>query len=295
MYDAPMFGLSPRAQILLTALLFSTGGAAIKAATLSSWQIASFRSGLAAIVLMLGARHLRGFSRTTLLVGVAYAATLTSFVMANRLTTAANSVFLQATAPLYIALVGPWVLGEFMRRRDLPLVFAIAIGIVMLFLGRQDDSLTAPDRAMGNLIGVFSGCCWALTVIGLRWVEKREPGGTGGPARAAAITGNVIACVACLPFALPVSNISLHDGLVVGYLGIFQIGLAYLLLTRAIRHVPAVDASLLLLAEPAFSPLWAWLFHNESPGGWPLAGGALILGSATWKTWQDARRAGSSA
>jgi len=128
-------------------------------------------------------------------------------------------------------------------------------------------------------------------VIGLRWLEKRDPASRGTAAGSAAITGNLVACLACLPAALPVPGLSAQDAAALVYLGVFQVGLAYVFLTRAIRHVPAVDASLLLLLEPALSPLWAWLLHRESPGAWPLAGGALILGATVLKTWRDAREA----
>ena len=281
--------LSARAQILLTALLFSTGGAAIKAVSLSNWQVASFRSGIAAVVLLLAVRRLPRFTIPTLAVGAAYASTLITFVTANKLTTAANSVFMQATAPLYIALLAPFALGEYVRRRDVPVLVAIGAGMALLFAGSQVPSATAPNRALGNLVGVVSGFCWCLTVMGLRWVEKRDPSAAGTAAGTAAITGNIIACLVCLPLALPVSGLSIRDAAGIGYLGVFQVGLAYVLLTRAIRHVPAVDAALLLLVEPALSPLWAWIVHRESPGCWPLVGGALILSAATWKTWRDAR------
>ncbi len=283
--------LSARAQILLTALLFSTGGAAIKAVSLTNWQIASFRSGIAAVVLLLAVRRLPRLSPPTLMVGGAYAATLVTFVSANKLTTAANSVFLQATAPLYIALLAPFLLGEHLRRRDVPLLGAIGAGMLLLFVGSSTPSAIAPDRTLGNTVGVISGFCWCLTVMGLRWLEKRDAAAGGSAAGTAAITGNVIACLACLPLALPLSGVTLRDAAGVGYLGVFQVGLAYVLLTRAIRHVPAVDASLLLLVEPALSPLWAWLLHREAPGFWPLAGGALIIGAAAWKTWRDAHDA----
>jgi len=281
--------LSARARILVTALLFSTGGAAIKAVSLTNWQIASFRSGIAAVVLLLAVRRLPRLSGPTLAVGLAYAATLTTFVTANKLTTAANSVFLQATAPLYIALLAPMLLGEHVRRRDIPVLAAIAGGMLLLFAGNAAPSATAPNRALGNAIGVVSGLCWCLTVMGLRWVEKRDPAAMGGAAGAAALTGNIVACLACLPLAWPLPEVAVRDVLGVGYLGVFQVGLAYVLLTRAIRHVPAVDASLLLLAEPAFSPVWAWLVHREAPGLWPLLGGVVILGATAWKTWRDAR------
>ncbi len=281
----------PRALILLTALLFSTGGAAIKAVSLGHWQVASFRSGIAAMVLLFAVRRLPRLSAPTMLVGATYAATLVTFVTANKFTTAANSVFLQATAPLYIALLAPVLLGEHLRRRDLPVLGAIATGMLLLFAGSGEASATAPNRALGNAIGVVSGACWCGTVMGLRWLEKRDPASGGTAAGTAAITGNIVACLACLPMALPVPGLSAQDAAGLIYLGAFQVGLAYVFLTRAIRHVPAVDASLLLLLEPALSPLWAWLLHRESPGAWPLAGGALILGATVLKTWRDAREA----
>ncbi|MGH7585251.1 MAG: DMT family transporter, partial [Gemmatimonadales bacterium] len=103
--------LRSRLELLGAAAIFSTGGAAIKATTLTSWQVASFRSGIAAIaVLALVAASRRGWSWRTLVVGTTYAVTLTLFVVANKLTTSANAIFLQATAPLYLLLLGPWLL-----------------------------------------------------------------------------------------------------------------------------------------------------------------------------------------
>jgi drug/metabolite transporter (DMT)-like permease len=285
---ARMLRVPARAQILLAALLISTAGTVIKALTLTNWQIASLRSGIAVVVLAIGVGRLRGFSRSTLVVGVAYATMMITFVSANKLTTAANTVFLQGTAPLYIALLGPWILKEHVRRRDMPVLAAIACGMLLLFAGSASPSATAPNRALGNAVGAVSGFCWCLTVIGLRWVEKRAPSARGDAAGAAAITGNVIVCLACLPLAWPISHTAVPDLGGVAYLGVFQVGLAFLLLTRAIQHVPAVDASLLLLVEPALSPVWAWIVHREAPGFWPLMGGALIISASAWKTWRDA-------
>ncbi len=278
-----------RAAILLTALLFSTGGAAIKAVSLTSWQIASLRSGVAAAVLLLAVRKLPRLTAPTALVGAAYAATLVTFVTANTLTTAANAVFLQAAAPLYIALLAPWLLGEHLRRRDLPVLAAIAAGMALLVAGSGAPTVTAPNRALGNAVGLVSGVCWSLTVMGLRWIAKRDPHAGGIAAGSAALTGNIIACLATLPLALPLHAVAPRDAAGIAYLGLFQVGLAYVLLTRAIRHVPAVDASLLLLLEPALSPLWAWLLHREAPGFWPLLGGACILGATVRKTWREAK------
>jgi drug/metabolite transporter (DMT)-like permease len=284
--------MSARGQILLTALLMSTGGAGIKAVSLTNWQIASFRSGIAAVVVLLAVRRPPSFTAPMLLVGAAYAATVVTFITANTLTTAANTVFFQGTAPLYLAILGPLVLGERLPRRDVPLLVAIAAGMALLVGGRDVPLSTAPDPALGNAIGIVSGGCWSLTLLGLRWLEKRDPASGGAAAGNAAVVGNLLAFAGCLPLALPVSGVGAGDVAGVAYLGVVQVGLAYVLLTRSIPHVPAVDASLLLLAEPALSPCWAWLLHGETPGLWPLAGGILIIGAAAWKALRAGRAAG---
>jgi drug/metabolite transporter (DMT)-like permease len=279
-----------RASLLVTALLFSTGGAAIKATTLSNWQIVTWRSAIAAVMLWLFAGRRVRLTKATLIVALAQAGTMVTFVTANKLTTAASSVFFQGTAPLYIALIGPWWLGERLPRRDYPVLLAIAAGIGLLFIGTPTDAATAPHPTLGNIVGTVSGCCWALTVMGLRWMTKHEAAASNAAA-SATVLGNVLACLVCAPMAWPLAGIGAQDLGIVVYLGVFQVGLSYLLLGRSLAKVPAVDASLLLLAEPAFSPFWAWLVHGELPGAWPLLGGVLIVGSTTWKTWRDRRTA----
>jgi DME family drug/metabolite transporter len=277
-----------RFEILGAALLFSTGGAAVKATELTGWQVAGFRSGVAALALLLlvpAAR--RGWTWHVLPVGAAYAATLVLFVSANKLTTAANAIFLQAAAPLYVLLLSPLLLREPIRRRDLAFMAVVVAGLVVFFVGAEEPATTAPDPRTGNVLGFLSGVCYALTLMGLRWMGRRGEDGNALPTVAA---GNVIAFLACLPVALPLAAGPV-DWAVVGYLGVFQVAAAYILLTAGIRHLSALEASALLLLEPALSPLWAWLVHGERPGAWALAGGALILGATTVKTWQDARRA----
>jgi DME family drug/metabolite transporter len=278
-----------RLQLLVTACLFSTGGAAIKAAEFTSWQIAGLRSGVAALAIFLllpASRQLRrGTLGITLLVALAYAATLLLFVLANRLTTAANTIFLQSTAPLYILLLSPLLLREQIHRRDLWFMGAIALGMALFFLGRQRTFATAPDPVRGNLLAVFSGMTYAAMLMGLRWMGTR-----GGAPAAAAMIGNLVAFFIALPIMLPLGQHRTSDWVVILYLGIFQIGLAYSLLSRAIPHVPALEASLLLFLEPALNPLIAWGVHGEYPGAWALLGGALIMGAMAVKSWIDSRR-----
>jgi drug/metabolite transporter (DMT)-like permease len=280
-------GSAARFRLAAAALLFSTGGAAIKSAQFDAWQIAGFRSGVAALTLLLclpAAR--RRWSWRAALVGVSYAATLVLFVLANRLTTAANTIFLQSTAPLYLLLLGPWLLQEPIRRRDLLVMAAVGVGLLLFFVGAQLPGATAPDPGRGNLLAALSGICWALTLAGLRWMGRREPDGGG---LAAVVIGNLLAFVGCLPLALPLGSHPPGDWGTILYLGIVQIGLAYVLVTSALEQLPAFEASLILLLEPALNPLFAWLVHGEIPGGWALAGGAMILLATTVKAWVDSR------
>jgi len=268
----------PSLQIAGAALLFSTGGAAIKASSLSSWQIAGGRSLIAALVLlMLLPEARRGWSRRSALVSLAHAATMFLYVAANKLTTAANTIFLQDTAPFYVLILSPLLLKEPIRPRDILLMIVILLGLGMFFLGTELPQTTAPDPLTGNALAAVAGAAWALTILGLRWLARTEAGTSG--AIPAVVKGNLLACLCCLPFGLPVADASVKDIAVVGYLGVFQVGLAYVLLTRGVAAVPALTTAILLLIEPVFTPVWTFMQHGEVPGIWAIAGGTLILGA----------------
>ncbi len=288
--------LPARVRIIAAAALFSTGGAAIKACSLTALQVACFRSGIAALTLLaLMPSTRRRWSWRTLVVGAAYAATMIFFVQANKLTTAASAIFLQSTAPLYLLLLGPWLLREPVRRRDIVFMAALGAGLALFFVGVDPMGASAPAPMAGNIFGLLCGVSWALTVTGLRWAARGDgPGGGPDGVTTAALmvfAGNTIACLVCLPGALPLSGATLADGVTVLYLGVFQIAVAYILLTGGMRHVLALEASLLLLVEPVLNPVWAWLVQSETPGPWTLAGGGIILGATALRTWSDARRA----
>ncbi len=274
--------------LVAAGLLFSTGGAAIKAASLTGWQVASFRSGLAAVVLLAALPNARRRWHWRMLpVAAAYAATLILFVLANRLTTSANAIYLQATAPLYLLLIGPFLLHEPVRRADLFYILAVGAGLALFFAGRDAVAITAPDPPHGNLLALASGVTYALMLAGLRW-HGRRGGEDSGIAIVAA--GNLIAFLAALPMALPLHTFSARDAAVILYLGAAQIGLAYWCLTRAIRHVPAFEATTMLQVEPALNPVWTWLVHGEQPSPWALAGGAVIVSATLLNTWYGRRR-----
>ncbi|MBA3891658.1 MAG: DMT family transporter [Gemmatimonadaceae bacterium] len=267
---------SDRLRIIAAATLFSTGGAAIKATALTGWQVASFRSGLAALaVFLLVPAARRGWSPRVAAVSVVYALTMVLFVSSNKATTAANAIFLQSTAPLYILVLAPLLLKEKVRRSDYATMAALAVGLVLVVIGLPPASATAPNPVLGNGLALVSGVSWALTLMGLRWLGASD-GGTSATL-STVVGGNALAFLLCLPFALPVVNATAVDAAVVGYLGLVQIGLAYVLMTRGISGVPAVEASMLLLLEPALNPIWAWAVHGERPGTLPLIGGAVIM------------------
>jgi len=309
--------LAPRLQLLAAAALFSTGGAAVKAVHFSGWQVACLRSTIAGAALLLLLPQVRR-RPTARMLGVAacYAATMILFVLANKLTTAASTIYLQSTAPLFVLLLGPWLLGERVRRGDLLSMAAIALGLLLLVTGLEPASATAPRPLRGNLLAALSGLTWALTIMGLRALgrggrsaaapvagaaghgrlgaagaDRDAPDPPGGDAIVAAFWGNVLAAAAALPLSLPLPPSRAADWLVLAFLGLFQIALAYVLLSRGVGGVPALEASLLLLLEPVLNPLWAWLVHGERIGPRVLAGGAMILAATLLNSWHDARLA----
>lgn len=279
--------MKARLQLVLAALCFSTAGAAIKWCAFGPSQIAAIRAlvaMLAILVLIPESRH--RWSWRVGLVGVGYAAAGLLFVFANKLTTAANTVFLQATNPLFVVALAPWLLKERVQAADLAFMGVLTVGLTLLFVGGHRHFATAPDPVVGNVLAAGSAVAWAFTVTGYRWLARQ--GGAGhGPIAAAAACGNLIVFLVCVPGALPFAAGRAIDWVIVIYLGVFQLGLAYVFLSRAIVQVPALEASLFLLVEPVLSPVWAWLAHGETPGPLAAIGGIVILTATALKSWRD--------
>jgi drug/metabolite transporter (DMT)-like permease len=269
--------LRSRLYLLAAAVLWSTAGAAVKLSSLSAWQLASGRSLIAALVLSLAIPSGRRLpSRRGLLAAVAYAATVVSFIIANKLTTSANAIFLQDTAPLYVLLLSPLVLRERPSRGELAAVPVFLLGLSLFFL----DQLN-PGQFWGNVIALGSGVAFALCILGLRAV--------GEEGSSVLVWGNLIAGFSVLLPALGgPSPTALDLGLLV-FLGVFQLGMAYTLFQRGLRETPAVEASLLILLEPVLNPVWTFLFTGERPGPWALVGGTIILLATAWRTLLGSR------
>ena len=222
------------------------------------------------------------------LVGCAYAATVVFFVLATKLTTAAQAIFLQSTAPLYLLFLAPLILRERIRRSQLITVAFVAAGAVLLLFGEQRAGTTAPNPVRGNWLGALCGCTWALTMTGFRWLGKH--GANRNRRRSVVVAGNIIGFAVCLPMAVPIVHAAPVDIGVLLYLGVFQIGVPYMAVTRSIRHVPAVEATTLLLLEPVFNPIWTWLLYGERLTATTLAGGACIVCATFGSTLYQARQ-----
>jgi drug/metabolite transporter (DMT)-like permease len=271
--------------IFATAALFSTGGAAIKATDLSGAQVSGLRTviaSLAFLALVPSARRLPSWREW--LVGISYAGALVFYTLGNKLTTAANTIFLQSTAPLYILFLGPWLLRERVDKRGLVFLLVAAGGLSLFFLDVDAPQATAPNPLLGNLLGLASGLCWAFTLVGLRWLGSR------GQSVSAVVAGNVIASAVCLPFVGSLAEVGARDWIALVWLGTFQVALAYVLLTKALRLLPAFEASILLLAEPMLNPVWAFVLHGEVPGRWALTGGGILLAATVVHGRMDRRR-----
>ncbi len=283
--------MTPRSKIVVAAVLFSTGGAAIKWCGFDGWQLAAFRSGIAcATMLLLIPEARRGWSWRSGLVGCAYAATTLLYVQANKHTTAASAIFLQSTSPLFILVLAPWLLGEHATRRDLLQMAMMGLGLVLFFVGLDQPSATAPDPRLGDVLAATCAVTWAFTVIGYRWIVAR-----GGSVATAAASGSLTACLVALVAAQPLAAGRPVDWAVVAFLGVCQLGVPYVFLVRAIPRLRALEVALFMLIEPVLNPVWAWLVHGERPGPAALVGGALILGATVVRSLVDARDAPSTA
>jgi drug/metabolite transporter, DME family len=277
-----------RARLLLlaAAALWSTAGAAMKVCGLSGLQIAGGRSLVAGLFLLAVLPEARRLPSARMALGAAgYAATVILFAMSNKLTTAANAIFIQDSAPLWVLAFSPLLLSERASRGELLSIPIYAGGLALFFV----DELS-PGQLTGNLLALASGLSFALCIMGLRSAREDAPG--------ALVLGNLVAATLVLPLWSTGPAARPVDLVLLVYLGVFQLGLAYLCFARGVLHVPALEASLLVLLEPVLNPIWTFLAVRERPGPWALLGGGIVLAATVWRTaapaLSAARRAGGA-
>lgn len=234
------------------------------------FAVSGTRSLIAALVLMLALRRWR-FRITPLVVGaaLAYTGTTALFVVANQLTTAANAILLQYTAPVFAAWFGYWFLGEKVTRLDWATIVVVFGGMTLFFA----DALS-PSGLLGSILSIVSGVSFALMAVLLRKQRNAEPVDS-------IVLGNLIGAVVGLPFfAISVAP-GPNGWLALATLGVFQLGISYFLYARAIRHVTALGSILILMIEPLLNPVWVALTLGERPGRWAMVGGAIVVGAVT--------------
>ena len=257
-------------QLVLAALLWSTGGLLIKHVDWPPLAVAGGRGFFAAVFLWATQRNLRfTFSWPQVIGAVTYAGCTIAFCTATKLTTAANAILLQYTAPIWIALFGSWLLGERATRMDW-ITIAVVLGGMGIFLA---DGL-AVGHLLGDSIAILAGVFFAAMTMAFRYQKDSSP-------LESILLGNLLAFVIGLPWMIdsPAPSASGWGALVA--LGFVQLGLSYRLYSRAIKHVTALQAVIIPVIEPLLNPVWVLLAVGEKPTPLALTGGAIVLSAVT--------------
>lgn len=266
--------------ILVAAVLWSSGGLFIKSVSLDGYGVSLWRSAFAALTLLIFYRRVvprevrrasRWLSPQIFITAVVYAALLVLFVLATKLTTSANAIFLQFTAPIYVLFFEPILNKTKIKASDIITVLITIGAMVLFFLGKFDS-----NAVLGNILALASGIFFAAYTLLL----KHEKTGEAGMWQSV-IVGHIIIVIAMtaltgIGITSPVPYDLADVGMLV-FLGVMQIGVPYSLFTIGIHSVSALDALLLCMLEPVLNPVWVFLGKNEIPGIWALTGGAIIL------------------
>ncbi|WP_449242310.1 DMT family transporter [Desulfovibrio sp.] len=267
--------------LALVAVLWSSGGLAIKLVEAHPLAIAGLRSALALLTLLAITRFRPGltWSRTQILGGVCYMILLVTGVTATRLTTAANAILLAYTAPVYVALIAPRLLGEPTRRADWIMIAVVLGGMTLFFM----DRLSA-GGFWGNVLAVGTGAGYAGFTLCMRAQKDASPLGT-------ACLGHGFSAILGLPFLLaaPWPDAASWAGFL--YLGVIQQGVSLALYSWSIRRLNALTAIIVMTLEPILNPVWVAIGVGETPGPFALAGGIVVLTAVTVRGLRSARGA----
>lgn len=255
--------------LIITAVLWSLGGLLIKSVNSNPLAIAGMRSGISAVLMLIATGKPRlNWSFAQIGGALSYAATMLLFVAATKNTTAANAILIQYTAPIYVALLSAWLLKEKVKLLDW-LTIVIALGGMVLFF--IDD--INMKGVFGNILAAFSGVAFGLFAVFMRMQKDGSPIGS-------VVLGNILSAVIGIPFVF--RDMPDQKGwLCLVILGVVQLGLPYILYSKAIKHVTALEASLIPIIEPILNPVWVFLLLGEKPGNWAFAGGIIVIAAIT--------------
>ncbi len=260
--------------VLASAMLWSTGGLFIKLVTLDAMQISFFRCVWAAIVFAIIFRRQVFYANMfTFINAISYAAVLILFVLSNKLTTAANAIFLQYTAPIYVLIFEPIINKTNYEKINIVTIIICFVGMLLFFIGE-----ISPGHMVGNILSLLSGIAFAAFMLGMRKNKKEYQ-------FSSIFYGNIIVFLFCTPYMFGISNLSLNNFLMVSYLGIFQIGIAYIIFSFGLKRVLAIEASLLSMIEPVLNPVWVFLGYGEVPSFMAIIGGIIIISAIMVRTF----------
>jgi drug/metabolite transporter (DMT)-like permease len=260
--------------VLIAAILWSTGGILIKLVALHPLQITFFRAIFAASVFATAFRKQAFiFNGMTFINGLFYAAILILFVIATKLTTAANAIFLQYTAPIYVLIFEPLINKTEFKKINVITILACFSGMILFFMGELSF-----NHFTGNIVALLSGIAFAAFLIGMRYNKHEYQFST-------IFYGNIIILLFSIPSMLTLQSLSLRDFTMVAFLGIFQIGIAYAIFTYGLKRVFAIEASLISMIEPALNPVWVVLWYGEVPSLPAIIGGIIIISTIGLRTF----------
>jgi len=262
--------------MVITAAMWSIGGIFIKLISWNPFLIAGVRSGISGSIMalyMAATRTQFKLNRYSLLAGMGLGCSATLFTIANKLTTAANAIVLQYTAPVFILLISAVFFKEKMQKQDILVVCVTMGGMVLFFL----DQLS-PGNLLGNILGILAG-----VTLGQMFVMV----GRGGDDDATRMSGILIAHALTMMIGLPLGipqteEVAAMEILYVIILGVFQLGIPYVLYGIASKDCPPLACSLIGMLEPLLNPVWVAIFIGEVPGPFALAGAAIIIVTVTW-------------
>jgi drug/metabolite transporter, DME family len=257
-----------RLSLLLAAVLWSLAGVFIKFLQLPPLTIVFYRSLFASLFFVFWVRKSAVVPRTALLVSaLAYTAAISAFVSANKITTAANAIALQYTAPMFVFVIVHFLFGEKITGMSW-----ISLGLGMLGIAVIGAGSAGQPDAAGVMIALLSGLLFSIYMVSLRFLREFNPG-------TLTFLNNLVCCLILLPWVGSDLSVSLQEGWIVAVMGVVQLGIPYWLFSKGLEQISVQEASLIVLIEPILNPLWVALIVGELPSGATLVGGLCIVGS----------------
>ena len=262
--------------MVVTAAMWSIGGIFIKLVSWNPLMIAGMRSMISAMVLggyMFYKRIPFKFCKASMGAAIGLSCSAMLFVMANKLTTAANAIVLQYSAPVFILIITAFLLHKRLEKREIIAVALTMCGIVLFFF----DQLS-PGNVLGNILGILAGVFLAIMFVSM---------GEGGDDDSIRMSGILMAHLIAAVIGMPVGTVLTESvtGMEILYvviLGGFQLGIPYVLYAIASRDCPPLACSLIGMLEPLLNPVWVAIFVHEMPGTFAFIGGAVIIATVGW-------------